>query len=212
MKICTKCKKDKELKEFHEGHSGPGTYYSWCKECKNGNSRKNNPKYKETKDKWNKEQRPAYLEKTKEHIKEYSKNYRNSDKGKEIIKKLKQKEYKEKYGKDVLFTLNITLRNRVKNALKNNFKSGKTLELLDCTIKELKLWLENQFLPGMDWGNYGKVWEIDYIKACANFDLTKLEEQLKCFNYKNLMPRFITTDIARQFGSDQIGNRNKNKY
>ena len=48
MKKCTKCKIEKGLTEFHKGHSSPKTYYSWCKECKNKNSRKNNPKYKIT--------------------------------------------------------------------------------------------------------------------------------------------------------------------
>lgn len=31
-------------------------------------------------------------------------------------------------------------------------------------------------------------WEVDHIKGIVNFDLTNEEEQLKCFNYKNLQP------------------------
>jgi hypothetical protein len=62
----------------------------------------------------------------------------------------------------------------------------------------------------MNWGNHGVTWEIDHIKACSNFDLTKLEEQKQCFHYTNLQPLFKTTEIAEQYGYiNEIGNRNK---
>jgi hypothetical protein len=64
----------------------------------------------------------------------------------------------------------------------------------------------------MSWENHGKIWEIDHIKACSNFDLTKLEEQQQCFHYTNLQPLFKTTGIAKSFSYiDQTGNRNKYK-
>jgi len=43
----------------------------------------------------------------------------------------------------------------------------------------------------MSWGNYGIYWEIDHKKPCASFDLTKLEEQQKCFHYTNTQPLSI---------------------
>jgi hypothetical protein len=53
----------------------------------------------------------------------------------------------------------------------------------------------------MNWSNHGIIWEIDHIKPCASFDLTKLEEQKKCFHHTNLQPLF------------KIDNRKKsNKY
>ena len=93
--------------------------------------------------------------------------------------------------------------------LENN-KNSKSLELLGCTIGEFKQHLEKQFKPEMTWDNHGEIWEIDHIKACANFDLSSLEEQQKCFHYSNLQPLFKTTEIAKSFGYiNQIGNRNK---
>ena len=44
---------------------------------------------------------------------------------------------------------------------------------------------------GMTWDNYGRGtnnWSIDHIIPCSNFDLTKIEEQQKCFHYTNLQP------------------------
>jgi len=77
---------------------------------------------------------------------------------------------------------------------------------------ELKLYLEKQFLPEMNWENHGNIWEIDHIKPCANFDLTDIKQQQECFHYTNLQPLFKTTEIAESFGyTDQIGNRNKYK-
>ena len=46
---------------------------------------------------------------------------------------------------------------------------------------------QKQFKVGMSWSNYGK-WEIDHIKPCASFDLSKPREQRKCFHYTNLQP------------------------
>ncbi len=61
----------------------------------------------------------------------------------------------------------------------------------------------------MTWSNHGIIWEIDHHIPCASFDLKDPEQQNKCFHYTNTKPRFKTTEIAKQHGSDQIGNRDK---
>ncbi len=71
----------------------------------------------------------------------------------------------------------------------NNKKAMKTENLLGCTVEKLKQWLEYQFKPGMSWDNRGYYgWHIDHIRPCCSFDLSKPEEQKKCFNYTNLQP------------------------
>jgi hypothetical protein len=61
--------------------------------------------------------------------------------------------------------------------------------LLGCSINFLKKYLEDRFKEGMLWRNYGIYgWHIDHIIPCYNFDLSKLEEQNKCFHYSNLQP------------------------
>ena len=47
------------------------------------------------------------------------------------------------------------------------------------------------------WDNYGE-WHIDHIKPCAKFDLTKLEDQKKCFNYTNLQPLWAIDNYKKR--------------
>lgn len=85
------------------------------------------------------------------------------------------------------------LRTRIGTVLKNNIKSEKTKILLGCSINKLKQHLESKFKKGMTQDNYGRNgWEIDHIRPCASFDLSKPEEQRKCFNYNNLQPLWAT--------------------
>jgi len=119
-----------------------------------------------------------------------------------------------RYNNDPQYKLRRLLSNRINKALKNNFKGGKTIEMLGCSIEKFKLYLEKQFTIEMSWENHGIVWEIDHIKPCSSFDLTNVGEQKECFIFTNMQPLFKTTEIAESFGYvNQIGNRNKsNKY
>ena len=94
---------------------------------------------------------------------------------------------KEKRRNDIHIRLKDRLSKRIWDAVKQNRKSKKSMQLLGCTIPELKKHLQKQFKPGMTWNNYGK-WHIDHIKPCCSFDLSKPEEQAICFNYNNLQP------------------------
>lgn len=79
------------------------------------------------------------------------------------------------------------LRARVRAALNHRGikKKNKTFSLVGISsIDELKKHIETQFKPGMNWKNT----ELDHIIPCASFDLTKEEEQKKCFHYSNLQP------------------------
>jgi len=95
------------------------------------------------------------------------------------------------------------MRNRIGGALrkKQNIKHKRTLELLNCSVDFLKKYIEKKFnttknTKGMTWDNYGE-WHIDHIRPCANFDLSKEEEQKKCFNYKNLQPLWAKDNLSK---------------
>lgn len=113
---------------------------------------------------------------------------------------------------DPQFKNSQNLKKRIRMAFKQQGikKSKKTEELLGTTVENAMAYVETLFLPLMSWDNYGRRgWEIDHIIPCSSFDLTRESEQLKCFHYTNLMPRWATTAIAKAHGSNQIGNNNK---
>jgi hypothetical protein len=224
MKECIKCKKIEDLSKFYKSNKNKTGYENTCKSCKNKYSKKNSIKYKE----YYKEYFKKWGDQNKEKISNYNKEYYNNNKqhfleynkkNKEVLKNWRKdnrkklnKYQKNKYHENPQFKLGILLRQRFKLAIKG-YKIKEIKNLIGCTIEKCKLHLEQQFKPEMTWENHGTMWEIDHIKACANFDLTKLEEQKQCFHYTNLQPLFKTTEIAESFGYiNQIGNRNKNKY
>lgn len=114
------------------------------------------------------------------------------------IRKLKRDYQKSRRSKDPAFKLLGNLRSRVRIALKHGrgAKSATTLELLGCTIEQLKLHLESQFQPGMSWDNYGE-WHVDHKRPCASFDLADSEQQRVCFHWTNLQPLWGTANIKK---------------
>ena len=53
--------------------------------------------------------------------------------------------------------------------------------LVGCSPIGLMNHLQEQFEPGMSWGNHGEGgWEIDHIKPCASFDLTDPDQRRAC--------------------------------
>lgn len=97
-----------------------------------------------------------------------------------------------------MFKLTCNLRKKVSEAVRRNSKSTPTLILLGCSVDKLKQHLESQFKPNMSWDNYGYYgWHIDHIRPCVSFDLSKTEEQVKCFNYTNLQPLWAKENLSK---------------
>lgn len=136
-------------------------------------------------------------EEYKKKKKEYDKIYWKINREKLIALKIKKHKIKRKT--DPIFKLTDNLRRRINNALHNIGvkKSKKSLELLGVPDIEF-LWkhLESKFKPGMTRENYGK-WHVDHIVPCIKFDLSKIKEQLKCFNYKNLQPLWAFENLSK---------------
>ncbi len=97
---------------------------------------------------------------------------------------------------DIAYKIRCYLSSRIWKALKGINKNSSTSKLLGCSIEQLKLHLESQFTVGMTWNNYGK-WHVDHIRPCASFDLSKSEEQTKCFNWKNLQPLWAEENLRK---------------
>ena len=201
LKECSNCHKIKLINEFSKSNITRHGLRYYCKECCNNAYQKykiENPSkiikkvenYKER----NKIKSKEYYIDNKKEIYLQQTIYRKENK--KNINNQRNKRNKERRKTDKNFKLVSNFRTRIYKALKNNSKSGKTLELLGCSIEELKKHLESQFVPGMNWDNYG-LWHIDHKIPCASFDLSKPEEQRKCFNYKNLQPLWAEDNIKK---------------
>ena len=194
IKICSVCKK-----EFMQNSNS----HKYCSFCQKYIYKLNELKHKK-----------IYYQnnKTIENIK--SKNYyethKKQSKKYQQLNKIRLREYGKKYSSnrrkiDINFKISMNLRNYIHSAIKRIFKSKHTLELLGCSIEQLKKHLESQFQSGMTWSNWGtgfngkgmKEWHIDHIKPCISFDLCKTKEQLKCFHYTNLQPLWAKENLSK---------------
>jgi hypothetical protein len=54
----------------------------------------------------------------------------------------------------------------------------------------------------MNWENHGKLWHIDHIIGCCNYNMLDKNEQKKCFNYRNTRPIFILENLQKQKNID----------
>lgn len=175
--FCAKCLKKLNKSSFESSRS------RHCIPCK-----------KETSSKYYRKNRKIQLKKAKEYykkhsekIQEYRKN--NRDKMREYVR--------NRFKTDPLFKLSIKLRNRLNDFIKNNgkkFGKRKTQKYLGCSIEELKIYLEKQFQPGMNWESHGK-WHIDHIIPLSS---AKTEEDLyKLCHYSNLQPLWAVDNLKK---------------
>ena len=209
MKICLKCNIEKDLSDFTNNKTKKDGKCVYCRSCYaaiNKKWRDNNKEAdKKIHDKW----KSNNLDRVrKSRLKSYYNNHEASKKRARKYKKQNQEQLKiksriyanTKYHNDLNYRLVRLLRGRIWKALKRNSKYSTSLELLGCSIEELKIYLEKQFVKDMNWQNYGK-WHIDHVKPCSSFDLTDLEQQKLCFHYSNLQPLWAKDNIKK---SDKI--------
>jgi hypothetical protein len=95
--------------------------------------------------------------------------------------------------------ISSSLRSRIRKQLKGlgSKKTDRTMEIIGCTIEELKQHLQSQFKGSMNWRNYGPVWHVDHIVPCSYFDLTKPEEIRRCYHFTNLRPLWAKANIRQ---------------
>ena len=98
---------------------------------------------------------------------------------------------------DIQFRIAAILRVRINHVLNGKYKkSKKTKELIGISIEGLIKHLESTFKLGMSWENRHLI-HIDHIRPCASFDLSKPEEQAKCFHYTNLQVLWAHENLSK---------------
>lgn len=102
---------------------------------------------------------------------------------------------KEKYHTDPGFKIAGRLRVRLAELVKKKDQHASVTLKLDKGA--IVAHLENLFKPGMSWANHGKVWHIDHIIPCAEFDLTDPRQVEQCFGLHNLQPLWARENIQK---------------
>lgn len=148
---------------------------------------------------------PEEVEAKKKYDREYKKNNPEKFRQYRIDNIEKIREQKRNWGNKkaatcVQYRLKRNLRTRIRCALKpsNAYKVDKSENLLGCTISFYKEYLESLFTDGMNWDKFmsGEI-EIDHKKPCKLFDLTKDDEQRKCFHYLNTQPLWAIDNMKK---------------
>lgn len=139
-----------------------------------------------------------YLQRSKEQKVRLGAEYSNYQKG----YRLRNKERLNAYVLNRLHTnpvvkLRHTLRGRFRKLVTGKHKTNSVLNLLGCTVEDLKIHLEKQWHSGMAWDNWGTLWHIDHIKPCSSFDLTDPQQQAACWNYSNLRPLLAIDNLRK---------------
>lgn len=85
------------------------------------------------------------------------------------------------------------IRKRLRKIIKDDggHYTPETILLIGCDKPALRQHIQNQFLPGMTWENYGNdvnKWSIDHIIPLSHFDLFDTNEMMKANHYTNLRP------------------------
>lgn len=219
-KVCYKCHELKEISSFNKCKTGIYGYHNHCRECskackkewdnKNKEWTREYAKIPENKERSRKQYKERYYSDSlfREKQLEYNRVRRRLEPA-----KIKQRE-NEKFRRDtnINYKLGKSLRSRIGaeiRKLKKQLnidvnKCAKSIDLLGCSISELKVYLESKFQSGMNWENHGygdNCWHIDHILPCASFDLTKEADQRKCFHYSNLQPLWQSDNLSK---SDKI--------
>lgn len=153
------------------------------------------------------EKQKKYVEENRERLLQYKKDYyeKNKEKLAEKSKEYNEKTKNERNKRERLrrknnpeYKICCNLRKRISKLIRRNQKTGSAIRDLGCTTKELKVYLESQFEPGMSWDNYGlKGWHIDHIKPLSSFDLTDRNQFLEACHYTNLQPLWAEDNLKK---------------
>lgn len=191
-KKCGTCKKDKPLNEFYKNKRLHDGLENRCKSCQRKYAKKY---YKKNRDYTIQKTLDWYYENTERAKSNYIK-YRESNR--EKIRNYRLEWERNNWKNNSQYKIKKALSSRIRTAVKKckGQKSASTIELLGAPIEKVREYLENQFQPGMTWDNHGE-WHIDHIKPCVSFDLTKEEEQRRCFHYTNLQPLWAKDNLRK---------------
>ena len=190
-KKCRKCQKTKPVSEFVKNRRLADGYGLYCKICSRLNSKKYYEKHRERE----KARIRAHQIENKEHIQTYKKKYRLENKDK--IRDYNNEYNAIRYASDESFRICNRIGGCLYSLLTGKIQTSKYAYLIGCSVEEWRAHIESTWKEGMNWENYGTVWQVDHIRPRASFDHTVENERAHCFNYKNTQALSIEDHLKK---------------
>jgi len=215
-KRCTKCKKIKPIEDFHK-QKGRKYGSSHCKECNKEYFKNNFEHYQKIKREYYKNNREREIKRTaqwridnpekkklqrkREYANKREEFIRNAarwakenpDKRKEIANRWSRNnpEHRRRIRAIPKNKINHSISSSMRLALNGNKNGRKWESLVPYNLQDLIKHLENKFLKGMNWNNYGRYgWNIDHIIPIDLWEFEKPEDSefKQCWALCNLQP------------------------
>lgn len=170
-KTCGVCFNEKKISLFHKQIGSKDGYRSMCKKCRS--------------DKFKNDYR---------NLSEFSKIHQERTKEYRINNRKKVNEYfKDRY---IRKPHEYAWRGMLGSVIRRlgRKKESSTYEVLGYSAEQLKNHMENLFVEGMSWDNWGE-WHIDHKIPISNFD--KDEDPKIVNSLKNLQPMWAAENIRK---------------
>lgn len=120
-----------------------------------------------------------------------------------------QRRFVERYHSDPAFNLAIKVRRRIHMALRaahiGKSSSTRIIDLLGCSYRDLRVYIEAQFVDGMTWeGLFDGSIHLDHRAPCSVFNLLDEQEQHRCFHWSNLQPLWAKDNLSKRARLDWV--------
>ncbi len=194
---CFICKELKELNQFYKDRNRKDGHQYHCKKCiKEYQKGYQREYYSKNKDKIKADKRKYYLE-HKKYYKDYAKQYRSERR--DELNEYWRKWFQGKYKTDIMFKLNESMSTGMYKSLKGNKEGLHWETLVPYKLEGLKKWLEDRFLPGMTWENYGSEWHVDHKRPISSFKFKSYKDlQFQvCWALSNLQPLWEEDNLKK---------------
>lgn len=148
--------------------------------------------------KWRKENKAYVLERERKYKQRPEVKARLAEKARSPEYKARRKRKREE---DPCVRIAGSLRTRLARVVRGKLKSGSAVDDLGCPIEALIKHIEEGWVVGMDWDNYGRFagkWTIDHIVPLGLVDLTDRESLVQICNYKNLRPLWWFSNSSKR--------------
>jgi hypothetical protein len=168
---CLGCGLTKPISEFYKGS------FSRCGECE-------------------KERIRIYRLEHPEKVKGTKKKWRDNNRG--FVRQSKSARHKLRKQIDPFYRAICNLRKRTSDYLKQIGvkKDSPMFKMIGCTPEEFRKYLENRFLEGMSWDNYGLyVWHIDHIIPISS--AKTIEDVKRLCHYTNFQPLWAEDNLKK---------------